>query len=244
MASSVGLIVPGRNARETPRAESGKERKSSPEIVVNAIVRGVQMGRLVPGQRLVEADLTRNLGVSRGPVREALKRLAAEGVVTLTRHRGAFVRALTRDETHDTLIVLEVLTGLVASLAAQSINKGSNRATLRAEHAKLMAFREQPDSIAFLNQRSAYYDCLIRMGANRELGRLMPLMQIHLLRLQFHSFVTTEQRVKQFEEYDAISRAVLAGNEKLAERLMRLHIRRTRIAWSRLPEEAFAPSRL
>jgi len=64
--------------------------------VVDAIVSGIRLGRFVPGQKLVEADLTESIGVSRGPVREALKRLAAEGIVSLTRHRGAYIRVLTR----------------------------------------------------------------------------------------------------------------------------------------------------
>jgi DNA-binding GntR family transcriptional regulator len=241
MLSGHGLILPSRDpesiGRENPRA-------SSPDIVVNAIVSGVRAGRLVPGQRLVEADLTRNLGVSRGPVREALKRLAAEGVVTINPHRGAYIRALSRDEVRDTLMVLEVLTGLVAKQAARFIQSEDNRAIFEAEYDRLISFKARGDSIAFLDQRRAYYDALIRISGNRELGRLMPLMQIHLLRLQFQAFITADQREKQFVEYQVISEAVLAGNQRRAERLMRLHIRRTRLALGRLPEQAFAPGQI
>jgi DNA-binding GntR family transcriptional regulator len=240
MASGHRLIVPNSGALALGAAAPPPERASSPDIVVNAIIHGVRTGRLVPGQRLVEADLTHNLGVSRGPVREALKRLAAEGVVTLNRHRGAFVRALSREEVRDILTVLEVLTGLVARLAAQHIDQGSNRASFHSEYEKLMGFRDRGDSIAFLDQRRDFYDSLIRIGGSRELARLMPLMQIHLLRLQFQSYVTNQQREKQFQEYEAISRAVLNGNQKLAERVTQLHIKRTRIALCRLADEAFA----
>jgi DNA-binding GntR family transcriptional regulator len=244
VSSSHGLIVPNRGAAELGETAQAAERESSPDIVVNAIIRGVRTGRLVPGQRLVEADLTHNLGVSRGPVREALKRLAAEGVVTLNRHRGAFVRALSRNEVRDTLMVLEVLTGLVARLAAQNIDERDNRQAFQSECERLLAFREHGDSIAFLDQRRAFYDTLIRIGGNHELERLMPRMQIHLLRLQFQSYVTLQQREKQFREYEAISRAVLNGNQRLAERVTQLHIKRTRIAFSRLAEEAFAPKQI
>ena len=85
----------------------------------------------MPGQRLIEADLTRDYQVSRGPVREALKRLAAEGVLTLTRHRGAYVRALSRAEVRDSLMVLEVLVGLMAKLAAKHISESDNAAKMR-----------------------------------------------------------------------------------------------------------------
>jgi DNA-binding GntR family transcriptional regulator len=216
------------------------DQQSSPDVVVEAIMSGVYSGRMVPGQRLVEADLTRNLGVSRGPVREALKRLAAEGLVTLSRHRGAYVRALSRAEVHDTLIVLERIVGLVAYLAAGNVDRPGNRAMLEAQQARLEAGAEQGDFVAMLRERRNYYDVLIRIAGNGELTRLMPLMQIHLLRLQFQSYVRHDQRQKQYLDYAAITRAVLAGNAVLADRLMQIHIRRTRITLARLPDEAFA----
>ncbi|MFN6978436.1 MAG: GntR family transcriptional regulator [Gemmobacter sp.] len=214
--------------------------QSSPDVVVEAIMSGVYAGRMVPGQRLVEADLTRNLGVSRGPVREALKRLAAEGLVTLSRHRGAYVRALSRQEAHDTLVVLERIVGLVARLAAERVDLPGQRALLADQHARLVATAERGDFVALLKERRDFYDVLIRMAGNGELARLMPLMQIHLLRLQFQSYVTHDQRAKQFLDYAAITDAVLAGNRVRADRLMQIHIKRTRLALMRLPDEAFA----
>ena len=104
---------------------------TSPDRVVDAIIRGIRAGVYVPGQRLIEADLTRDYQVSRGPVREALKRLAAEGVLTLTRHRGAYVRALSREEVRDSLMVLEALVGLMANLAAKRIAETDNAARMR-----------------------------------------------------------------------------------------------------------------
>ena len=87
---------------------------SSSDRVVETIVKGIRDGRLVPGQRLVESDLTTRLGVSRGPVRDALKRLAAEDLVKLSRHKGAYISALSRRDATDLLLVLVVLTGLMA----------------------------------------------------------------------------------------------------------------------------------
>lgn len=215
---------------------------SSPDRVVDAIVRGIRAGIYAPGQRLIEADLTRDLSVSRGPVREALKRLAAEGVVSLTRHRGAYIRALSRDEVNDSLVILEVLTGLMARLAAKQIVIGENAAKMREALDRLLAFRETGGSAAFLEERRRFYDTLIEIGGNRQLRRILPVMQIHLLRMQFHSYTTLRDREKQFVEYTAISKAVLSSNPGEAERVMRAHIRRTRIRLSRLPDEAFAMS--
>ena len=84
----------------------------SAEMVIRAITEGLYSGRYAPGQRLVEADLTREYGISRGSVREALSRLAADGIVTLNRHRGAQIRSLTRKEALDVLNLLEILVGI------------------------------------------------------------------------------------------------------------------------------------
>ncbi|HYM34927.1 MAG TPA: GntR family transcriptional regulator, partial [Steroidobacteraceae bacterium] len=66
--------------------------------VVEWIRDRVRTGRLVPGQRLVEADIMRELNATRSRVREALQRLATEGVVTIEEFKGASVKHLTRDE--------------------------------------------------------------------------------------------------------------------------------------------------
>ena len=88
---------------------------SSPERVADAITKGLMRREYVVGQRLVEADLTARLQVSRGTVREALKSLAASGIVELVPHRGAFIRGLSLTDARNLLAVLEVLTGLAAS---------------------------------------------------------------------------------------------------------------------------------
>jgi DNA-binding GntR family transcriptional regulator len=93
-------------SRKTParRARSGSV--SSPDRVVEAILDGIRSGRYVPGQKLIEADLTHDHQVSRGPVREALKRLGR--VITRMRHRGAYIRA-TRAEADQTPVALGCL---------------------------------------------------------------------------------------------------------------------------------------
>jgi DNA-binding GntR family transcriptional regulator len=213
--------------------------KSSPDVVVDAILSGIRSGRLVPGQRLVEADLTHSLNISRGPIREALKRLAAEGIVTLNQNRGAYVRSLSKSEVSDLLKVVEMVTGLVARLATQSIRNGYLREEFRRVGAELLAFEALGDSLACMEKRRDFYDVLISASKNVELQRIMPLMQIHLLRLQFQTHLTAADRKKQFQEYRAMIDTVLSGNANRAERLTRIHIRRTRLSISRLPEDAF-----
>jgi DNA-binding GntR family transcriptional regulator len=212
---------------------------TSPDRVVDSIVRAIRAGVYVPGQRLIEADLTRDYQVSRGPVREALKRLAAEGVLTLTRHRGAYVRALSRAEVHDSLMVLEALVGLMAKLAAKHISEGDNGEHMRDAFRRLLAFRDDGGTVAFLDERRSFYDAILQIGGNHELQRMLPLMQIHLLRMQFQAYITPRDREKQFKEYQTITDTILSGDGLRAEKVASLHIRRTRLSLMRLPDQAF-----
>jgi DNA-binding GntR family transcriptional regulator len=216
---------------------------TSPDRVVDAIVRSIRSGIYVPGQRLIEADLTRDYRVSRGPVREALKRLAAEGVLTLTRHRGAYVRTMSRLEVRDSLMVLEVLVGLMANLAARNIGEGDHAQRMREAHKRLLAFKDDGGSAAFLDERRSFYDTIIQIGGNHELKRMLPLMQIHILRMQFLAYITPRDREKQFKEYATITETILKGDSLRAQKVAGLHVRRTRLSLMRLPDQAFPAMR-
>lgn len=212
---------------------------SSPRRVMEAILSGIKKGRYVPGQRLIEADLTRELKVSRGPVREAFKRLAGEGVLVLSKHRGAFVRAQSRDEVRDMICVLEVLAGLAAKLAARHINEKDNRQRLQEVFQAAMREGEEGETLAFLDERRRFYDTLYEIGGNRELQHMVPRMQISLLRLQFQAFVSRKQHESQLKELHAIVEAVLKGDPKNAERTARAHLRRRRLSLTTLPDRAY-----
>ena len=96
---------------------TGAKSPSSSDKVVETILQRLLSGLFVPGQRLVEVELASQCGVSRGSVREAFKRLSAQGVITLSPHRGACIRQLTRQEVIDILQIQTALAGLGASLA-------------------------------------------------------------------------------------------------------------------------------
>jgi DNA-binding GntR family transcriptional regulator len=232
-----------RTRQASAARKDGRDRKhgpSSPDQVVHALTEGLKSGRYVPGQRLIEADLTSELKLSRGPVREALKRLAAEGLVSLIPHRGAYIRKLTRREVHDILVIQESLTGLAARLATDHIEEGDNRKRFEAEFTRLLSFRDGRDSMAFLEERSRFYRILVAIGGNQELSRFVPTMQLHLLRMQFQQHLTQADRKRQFKEYETLAALILGDNAGKAETVMRQHVRRTRLAIERLPDEAFA----
>jgi len=214
---------------------------SSPDKVVDAIYRGILMGRFVPGQKLIEADLGLSFGVSRGPVREALKRLCAEGVVESTRHRGGYIRVLTRREAIDFLEILEVLTCFIARKAVSAAGITKNAAKVRAAFEMLARFRNplSRDKL-LLGQRVHFYDTLIKAGGNSQIASVMPMMRIHLLRLQVERYFSSSDLRNRIDEYAAVTEAVLSGNAPQAERAMRRHMKQARARLAKLPDEAFA----
>ena len=211
----------------------------SPGVVYRGIVDGLYRGRYVPGQRLVEADLTRDFEVGRGSVREALSRLAAEGLVSMNLHRSATIRSLSRTETRDLIALLEVLNGFAARLAAERVEEGANRKLIAEAYASLADVEVQRDFLRFARARNTFYKTMVAMGANHELARLMPRTNVDLIRVQFRAYTTVDDDVR-IEDYRAIYDAIDEGAGRKAENAARIHIRRLGDAIDKLPDAAFA----
>ncbi len=200
---------------------------STPDRVAAAISRGIVLRRFTAGQRLIEAELTRSLQVSRGTVREALRILAASGVVELTPHRGAVIRVLSRTDSRDLLEVIEMLSGLAARLAARKIGVRKNRARFEAVARKLLAPHTAGKLDSVLEERLDFYKVMFAIADNGELDRVLPLPRAHLFRTQFHQYLTPSDLRSMVREYRSVAEAILAGDEKKAEVRMRAHIQRT-----------------
>ncbi len=93
------------------------------DIVFQTIRNQIVWGNLLPGQRLMETQLAEKLGVSRTPVREAIKRLELEGLIVMVPRKGAHVAPFTKKDIKDVLEIRAVLESLAASLAAQRIDQ-------------------------------------------------------------------------------------------------------------------------
>lgn len=216
-------------ARAAPRPGAAAERhpRSTPDRVADAISKGILMRRFAVGQRLVEADLTRELQVSRSTVREALRILAASGVVALTPHRGAVIRSLTRDDAADLLGVLEVLSGLAARLAAARIGMGDNARRFAAAAHQLVT-ADTPEALdRVLDARANYYKVMFDIAGNQELDRVLPQSRAHLFRAQFYHALTAADLRAMVAEYRGITEAILAGDAALAEKRMRRHLQKS-----------------
>ena len=195
--------------------------------IAEAISKRIVRRQYQVGQRLVEAELVREFGVSRSTIREALKMLASSGVVELSHNRGALVQSLSVRDAQELLQVLEMLSGLAARLAAGNIGRGNNRQRFEAAAALLTAADEAGELDRVLGQRANYYQVMFDIADSRELNRAMPLPRVHLFRTQFYSLLTRSDVKAMIAEYRAINDAILAGDGLKAETQMRRHIRNT-----------------
>lgn len=202
-------------------------RPSVSDIVFRGIVRGLEAQQFVPGQRLVEADLMARFNVGRNAVREAMQRLAAEGLVDLLRHKGAAIRVLSREEVFDLLDIAECIFGLLARKAA----RGGDQPASAAELEEIRTLLEQADSDqdqgAFLDARRRFYRCLLAMSGSRDLKRLFTSIHIPI--------VYAQQRVPALQQirlpaYLSIIRAVLATDADAAEQAATRHVQAVRDA--------------
>ncbi|MEE9255616.1 MAG: GntR family transcriptional regulator, partial [bacterium] len=91
--------------------------KSLSRMVAEEIKEAILKGDLQPGDKLVETDLTQSLGVSRTPLREAFRELAAEGYITVVPHKGSYVSTISEEEVLDLYSITSVLEGLATRLA-------------------------------------------------------------------------------------------------------------------------------
>lgn len=224
MAKEAGSAA---DARATKKSTADSDSKSSPrERVIRDIMRKLYDGTIEPGRRLTEAKLTAEYGVSRGPVREALNRLAANGVVELAPQRGAQIRVMTLDEAIDSLVVAQSLVGTAARLAAEQADKGDEKQRLMDIVATLRTFDQGSRSVDYAIARNSFYSTLAKIADNGALSRVMMQVHMHLIRAQFRILLRTVER-RRHADYTDIAKAVMDGDARRAERVARAHLGRS-----------------
>ncbi|MDB5581479.1 MAG: GntR family transcriptional regulator [Bradyrhizobium sp.] len=197
------------------------------ERVYLGIMQALEDQSMSPGQRLVDADLSKRFGVGRNAVREALQRLATRGVIDLNRYRSASIRELDLAETMEILTVAAEVTALAAQLAAAHFDLAAHRETLMSVMGQLADDVAMRDPAKFSQARRGFYRTLLAIGGNRELQRLFPAVGIHMVYSQYRSQRLTDIRLA---DYQSIGSAILANDAHEAGLRARAHVERARAA--------------
>ena len=207
--------------------------------IVETIKDGVRLGNYVPGQRLIENDFVSEMGFSRGPVREALRRLEAEGIVLLERNRGAVVRRWTREDIHQLYDIRELLEPQAAKLAA-IIGAGDPERRKRIESSRRRMRKTAEDAVsAYVRENTRFHILIAGLSGNPWLERIISTLQVPVDRLAFFQFVTKGESESSLHAHEEIIEAILAGEAAVAEKAMRAHLKSSRKMVISLPDRAF-----
>jgi len=208
---------------------------------VVALREGIRTGRYVPGQRLVEIDLMKDLGVGRNSLREAFSRLASEGLVAVEPHRGASIRRRSRAEVAALYDIAEVLEGLAARRAAENIGLPGNvdllNRTVEGQVAAVpVGINAQVDAAA------DFHEVILRIADNPPLTELCANLHILTFSLQLrHSRLATDHPLSghSLTEHREVADAILSGDPQHAEDVMRNHTRNGKQRLMALPDNVF-----
>lgn len=206
--------------------ESGPASRTA--VLVGQLRLAIEHGQLAPGQRLIEADLTREYGVSRGPLREAFASLASEGLLDVVPNRGAIVRRITRRDLSDTMVIREAIEGLAAALAARNIGVGDNHTQL-ARFVRGARLGKQKPAEDFLRENQTLHGMLVAFADNPQLSDLIDRMRLQAFpRRTAMSLNDPDYRLSSSHEHLVIVQAVLAGDENAARNAMQEHVIKAR----------------
>lgn len=193
------------------------------DVVFNTLRQAILTGDFLPGERLMEITLAKRLGVSRTPVREAIRKLELEGLVVMIPRKGAAVARITVSDLKDVLEVRCHLEEFAASIACDRITE-EEKAQLTVA---LKAFEQaiEDKDLRLIAQRDVeFHDVIFRATKNKRLLQIINNLreQIYRYRIEYiKDFGYHETLVKEHKE---ILDAIFSGNKEAVEKIMRTHI--------------------
>jgi len=212
---------------ETEESNDAPEnRRGAVDHVFEHIRDGILGGYYVPGQRLIEADVTRELKVSRGPVREAFRRLSAEGLLETIPNRGAQVRRFSRREMLELFQIRGSLEVLAARLAAERCRDNKVRSIFESEIAPI--WRDVPRSPGqdYIRENNQFHDAIVVASGNEQLLKLIRQQRLPMIMYQLYGSITLESIAASLHEHRLVATAILDGKPADASAAMAAHLER------------------
>jgi DNA-binding GntR family transcriptional regulator len=234
--SSSGFTSSDRNAIPAKVAD---QHVSLGAVIRDTLRARILSGELKTGTRLIEGRLADELGASRIPVREALRELASEGLVTIEPRRGASVAFLSQEVARDLVEVRATLEGLNAKLAAQRRNDSAVASLTAVLNMGIEAAKtDNAELLADLNNR--FHELLATVAGNDVLTDMVRSLRTRTVMLFANG---GPQRARQnWEEHAQILQAVIVGNAELAALLAAQHVHNAANASLRQPPASPASS--
>jgi DNA-binding GntR family transcriptional regulator len=193
------------------------------DVVFNTLRNAILTGELSPGERLMEIKLADKLGVSRTPIREAIRKLELEGLVVNTPRKGAEVANISAEDLRDVLEVRRSLEVLAISLACEKMTDE----TLALLYENIDAFKHSIDAEATSDIASVdvtFHDIIYKATGNNRLIQILNNISEQMYRYRFEYIKNKESWNRLVEEHMNIYEAIKNRDKDLAVKSILLHI--------------------
>ncbi|MBN9474525.1 MAG: GntR family transcriptional regulator [Burkholderiales bacterium] len=210
---------------QPPQAEPARSGSVS-DFVLNEIARRIVDGVYKPGQRIVEADVTRDLGVSRSSVREAFRRLETNRFVRIEPNRGATVATPRREDIVAQFRIREVISGLGARAAAEHAHEPGNREIIQELLDDIEAQRRADDPGNHRTENGRFHRAINNMSGIPDVGELLDQYNYPILHTIYFRDLSRENWLLNLSDHVDIARAVMHGDPVAAEHFARQHMHR------------------
>lgn len=204
------------------------------------LARQIATGDLPPGAPLDETRLAERYGVSRTPVREAIRHLVAIGLAEAAPHRGAVVARPDRPRLAEMFAVLAELEALTAGLAAERM-RPAERLALAERHRAMAGLLREGDAAAYRAANLGFHAAIAEGARNAYLAELASGTRLRLAPFRGARFDTPDGMARSHAEHGEILDGIAAGDRVLVAEAMRRHIARTAAALPEQPPPKDAP---
>ncbi|MEO8136159.1 MAG: GntR family transcriptional regulator [Betaproteobacteria bacterium] len=181
-------------------------------------------GELPAGAHIPESSLCERFGISRTPLREALKALAAEGLVTLLPNRGAIVAALTLKDVEDVFKVVDALESLAAPSACEQLSDAGLR-HIESLHVQMVARRDDGDLMGYFKLNQAIHEAIVEAAGNPVASTIYRSLLSRIQRYRFVGNTENERWARALAEHEQFLDALRQRDGALLRQLLHSHLR-------------------
>lgn len=199
------------------------------EGVYQVIREAIVEGTLAPGQHLAEQQLAQELGVSRTPVREALRRLALEGFVVMVPRRGTYVAGMSLKDMNDVFELRMALEGLAAYLAAQRITP-QEQTVLKETLEQLEVATAADDKDQIISTDTRFHAVIYTASRNRRLMQIVGNLSDQIQSFRLQSLFAPGRLKDTMREHRRIVSAIERRDSQMARKLAEEHIRQAEVS--------------
>lgn len=193
------------------------------DVVFNTLRKAILTGQLKPGERLMEVHLAGKLGVSRTPIREAIRKLELEGLVTMIPRRGAEVAQITEKSLKDVLEVRRALDVLCVELACERITPEEIEA-LKEACGEFKQATKGKDASVIAKADVKLHDIIVQATGNQRLQQLVNNLAEQMYRYRFVYIKDDSQHERLIAEHQEILDSILEHDKERAAKAAKLHI--------------------